>query len=72
MSSQGPLPSPVTELDSTAQTYGKECVKYLMMTPSGEMMCRDKMGKIVATTAEELLLAGNKVSDAVNRNISLA
>ena len=40
-----------------------------MMTPGGEMMCRDKMGNIVATTAEELLLPGNKVSDADNRNM---
>ena len=62
MSSQGPLPSPITQLDRTAEEYGKECVKYLMLTPSGEMMCRDKTGKIVATTAEELIMHGNKVS----------
>ena len=62
VSSQGPLPSPITELDLTAEKYGKECATYLMMTPDGEMMCRDKTGKIVATTAEDLLLPGNKVS----------
>ena len=62
MSSQGPLPSPITQLDTTAEGYGKECVKYLVMTPSGEMMCRDKMGKIVATTIEDLLLPVDNVS----------
>ena len=59
--SQGPLPSPITELDLTAEGYGKECATYLMMTPGGVMMCRDAMGKIVATTVEELLLSGNMV-----------
>ena len=62
LSSQGPLPSPITELDLTADKYDKECATYLMMTPDGEMMCRDKMGKIVATTAEDLLLSVNIVS----------
>ena len=62
VSSQGPLPSPITQLDTTAEGYGKECVKYLMMTPSGEMMCRDKTGKIVATTIEDLLLPVDNVS----------
>ena len=60
--SQGPLPSPITDLDQTAEGYGKECVTYLMMTPGGEMMCRDATGKIIATTVEELLLSGNMVS----------
>ena len=60
--SQGPLPSPITDLDQTAEGYGKECATYLMMTPGGEMMCRDATGKIVATTVEELLLSGNMVS----------
>ena len=59
--SQGPLPSPVTDLDMTAESYGKECATYLIMTPSGSMMCRDAMGNIVATTIEELLLSGNMV-----------
>ena len=62
VSSQGPLPSPITQLDTTAEKYSKECAKYLMMTPGGEMMCRDKTGKVVATTAEELIMHDNKVS----------
>ena len=67
LSSQGPLPSPITELDLTAEKYDKDCAKYLMMTPDGEMMCRDKTGKIVATTAEDLLLPGSMVSLTVQK-----
>ena len=62
MSTQGPLPSPVRILDSTAKGYGKTCFKYLMLSPDGEMMCRDNTNKIVATTAENMLLTGNYVS----------
>ena len=61
MSTQGSLPSPVSELDVTAEGYGKKCFRYLMLSPGGEMMCRDKIGKIVATTAEEILQTGNYV-----------
>ena len=63
MSTQGPLPSPKTVLDSTAKGYSKNCFKYLMLSPDGEMMCRDHNGKIIATTAEEMLLTGNGVSN---------
>ena len=62
VSTQGHLPSPVSILDSTAKGYGKTCFKYLMLSPDGEMMCRDNTGKIVATTAEKMLLTGNYVS----------
>ena len=61
VSTQGPLPSPISELDLTAEGYGKKCSRYLMLSPGGEMMCRDKNGKIVATTAEEMLQTGNYV-----------
>ena len=61
MSTQGPLPSPIRELDLTAEGYGKKCSRYLMLSPGGEMMCRDKNGRIVATTAEEMLMTGNYV-----------
>ena len=61
MSTQGPLPSPISELDLRAEGYGKKCSRYIMLSPGGEMMCRDKNGKIVATTAEEILQTGNYV-----------
>ena len=61
MSTQGPLPSPISLLDSTAEGYDKKCFKYLMLSPDGEMMCRDNNGNIVATTAEKMLLTGNYV-----------
>ena len=66
MSTQGPLPSPISELDVTAKEYGKKCSRYLMLSPGGEMMCRDKNGKIVATTAEEMLMSGNYVGKVTN------
>ena len=72
MSSQGPLPSPITDLDLTAEKYGKECVTYVMMNPDVEMMCRDAIGKIIATTAEELLLSGNMVSFSPFLSLSLS
>ena len=62
VSSQGPLPSPITELDLTAEEYGKECAEYQMMTPDGVLMCRDAIGQIIATTEEDLILSGNRVS----------
>ena len=61
VSTQGPLPSPISDLDLTAEGYGKKCFIYVMLSPGGEMMCRDKNGKIVATTAEEMLQTGNYV-----------
>ena len=65
MPSMGQLLSPITELDRTAETYGKECAKYLMMTPGGEMMCQDTIGRIVATTTEGPILSGKMVSFTV-------
>ena len=62
VSSQGALPSPITELDLTAKKYGKECKTYRMMTPGGEMMCRGKTGAIVATTLENFLANATTVS----------
>ena len=55
MPTQGPLPSMVTVVNRTAVSYGKSCDRFFMMTPSGEMMCRDDSGHIVATSTEELL-----------------
>ena len=62
VSVQGHLPSPITVLDLTADGYGKSCYKYLMLSTDGKMMCRNKDGDIVATTAEDMLLTGNYVS----------
>ena len=59
---QGPLPSMISELDMTADGYMKTCSRYYMMTPDGEMMCKDEAGNIIATTAEDNLETGDDVS----------
>ena len=62
---QGPLPSMISELDMTTGGYMKTCSRYYMMTPNGEMLCKDEAGKIVATTAEETLSKGKGVSQKI-------
>ena len=42
MSTQGPLPSPTSELDFTAKGYGKKCFRYIILSPGEKIMCRDK------------------------------
>ena len=60
---QGPLPSMISQLDITADGYTKSCSRYYMMTPDGDMLCKDEAGKIVATTAEmNIVTAGKEVS----------
>ena len=63
---QGKLPSMVSELDMTAGGYTKTCSRYYMMTPNGEMLCKDEAGNIVATTMEEELPTGDDVSSRLN------
>ena len=58
---QGPLPSMISELDMTAGGYKKTCSRYYMMTPNGEMMCKDEAGNVIATTAEDNLETGDDV-----------
>ena len=62
LAAEGALPSMISQLDMTAGGYMKTCSRYYMMTPDGEMLCKDEAGKIVATTVEEILSKGNAVS----------
>lgn len=59
---QGALPSLVNTVNKTATGYGKTCDKFFMFTPSGEMLCRNSNGDIVATSAEDRFFPESEVS----------
>ena len=61
----------ISELDMTAGGYMKTCSRYYMMTPNGEMLCKDEAGNIVATTTEETLSKGKGVSDQIQKLLRL-
>ena len=46
---QGHLPSPKKELDDNARARRSACAKYYLLSPSGEMVCKDAGGTVVAT-----------------------
>nr|XP_006822696.1 PREDICTED: uncharacterized protein LOC102802244 [Saccoglossus kowalevskii] len=52
LTQEGPLPSPITLLDNYASLAESECHRYYMLSPAGQMICRNNLDEIVAITTE--------------------